>query len=97
LIQGIAWEQDYICRCLGKCLYGEPLDREIGNLMEDSLPGQRWFSYVRYNESYNADAAEKLLKSHPNLAELDAVTAIPILRKLGEAYAANHVQLQHLI
>jgi patatin-like phospholipase/acyl hydrolase len=26
LIQGIAWEQDYMCRCLGECLYGEPLD-----------------------------------------------------------------------
>jgi patatin-like phospholipase/acyl hydrolase len=97
LIQGIAWEQDYICRCLGECIYGEPLDGEIGNLMDAALPGQRWFSYVRYNQSYNAEAAEALLESYPNLAQLDAVTAIPVLRKLGEAYAAEHVELQHLI
>jgi patatin-like phospholipase/acyl hydrolase len=97
LIQGIAWEQDYMCRCLGECLYGEPLDAEIGDLMGGSLPGQRWFSYVRYNQSYNADAAAKLLKSHSNLAELDAVTASPVFRKLGKAYAKEHVQLQHLI
>jgi len=97
LIQGIAWEQDYLCRCLGECLYGEPLDTEIGDMMGVSLPGQRWFSYVRYNQSYNPEAAAALLEDHPNLAQLDAVTAIPILRKLGKAYAEEHVQLQHLI
>lgn len=97
LIQGIAWEQDYVCRCLGECLYGEPLDTEIGDLVGVPLPGQRWFSYVRYNQSYSAEAADALLQAHPNLAQLDAVTAIPILQQLGRAYAAEHVQLQHLV
>jgi hypothetical protein len=97
LIQGIAWEQDYICRCLGECLYGEPLDSEIGDMAGVSLPGKRWFSYVRYNQSYDAAKAEALLRAHPTLAQLDAVTAIPLLREMGRAYAQEHVQLQHLI
>ncbi|MGA1982784.1 MAG: patatin-like phospholipase family protein [Acidobacteriaceae bacterium] len=97
LIQGIAWEQDYVCRCLGKCLYGETLDEEIGTMMDTALPSAPWFSYVRYNESFNAAKAEALLQTHPELAQLDAVTAIPALRERGLAYANEHVQLDHLI
>jgi uncharacterized protein len=97
LIQGMAWEQDYICRCLGECLYGEPLDAEIGDLVGVSLPGERWFSYVRYNRSYDAAQAEALLRTHPTLAQLDAITTIPLLREIGRAYAQEHVLLRHLI
>jgi uncharacterized protein len=97
LIQGIAWEQDYICRCLGRCLCGEDLDEEVGPLLGVTLPGEPWFSYVRYNQSFNAVQAEALLQTHPMLARLDAVTAIPILRELGRAYAQDHVRLQHLV
>jgi uncharacterized protein len=97
LIQGIASEQDYLCRCLGECQYGEPVDSEIKNLIGVALPGQRWFSYVRYNRSYKKDEVEELLRAHPSLARLDAIHAIPILRRLGETYAAQNVRLEHLI
>jgi patatin-like phospholipase/acyl hydrolase len=97
LIQGIAWEQDYLCRCLGECIYGEPLDGEIGDMVGMTLPGPRWFSYVRYNQSYNAKDAEALLSTHPNVSQLDAVDAIPALRQLGRAYAQNHMRLEHLL
>jgi hypothetical protein len=97
LIQGIAWEQDYMCRCLGECLHGEDLDSEIGNMMGAPLPGERWFSYVRYNQSFNAKQAEAVLRVHPNLAQLEAVSAIPVLRDIGRAYAEEHVRLEHLI
>jgi hypothetical protein len=97
LIQGMAWEQDYLCRCLGECLYGEPLDTEIGDMIGVSLPGQRWFSYVRYNRSYDVEEAEVLLRTHPKLSQLDAITSIPLLREMGRAYAQEHVLLQHVI
>jgi len=97
LIQGIAWEQDYLCRCLGECLYGEPLDGEIGDMMGVPLPGERWFSYVRYNRSYDAAKAEALLRDYPTLSQLDAIAAIPQLREMGRAYAEEHVRLEHLI
>ena len=97
LIQGVAWQQDYLCRCLGKCIYGEQLDSEIGDLREGSLPGSPWFSYVRYNQTYKGDELKKILREHPRLAQLEAVQAIPVLNEVGYAYAKQHVKLRHLI
>ena len=100
LIQGIAWEQDYICRCMGECIFGEELDSEIGTLMPTGdcrLPGQAMFGYVRYNQSYGAAAARELLKEHPNLSQLEAVAAIPELRKIGREYAQTNVKIEHLV
>lgn len=97
LIQGIALEQDYLCRCLGQCLHGEELDTEIGNLERLDLPGRSWFSYVRYNESYLGRAADELLRRHPQLAKIDAVQALPLLREIGRTYAREHVRVEHLL
>lgn len=97
LIQGIAVEQDYLCRCLGQCIHGEDLDSEIGNLERTTLPGRSWFSYVRYNKSYMGQAAEEVLQKTPQVAEIDAVRAVPLLREIGRAYAQEHVRIEHLV
>jgi uncharacterized protein len=97
LIQGIALEQDYMCRCLGQCIHGEELDSEIGNLEGVALPGRNWFSYVRYNRSYTAQESQKVLKTCPQLAKIDAVHAVPLLREIGDTYAQEHVRIEHLI
>jgi len=97
LIQGIAWQQDYMCRCLGECIYGDQLDSEIGNMVGVHLPGSRWFSYVRYNESYNATELEKLREGDARRTQLDAVQAVLSLREAGQAYAKHCVKLEHLI
>lgn len=96
LIEGIAQEQDYACRCLGECLYGEPLDSEVGDLIDPLVPGRKWFSYVRYNQSFLGSEAERLLATSAEVASLDGVQAIPRLREIGRAYAAKHVALRHL-
>jgi uncharacterized protein len=96
LIQGAATEQDYLCRCFGECIFGEPIDSEVGPMVGARLPGQRWFSYVRYNRSYGAVEVEDLLQKHPSLARLEAVHAIPLLREIGKQYAGN-VKLSHLV
>jgi uncharacterized protein len=97
LMQGIAWEQDYLCRCMGECLYGEELDAEIGDLAGISLPGRSWFSYVRYNKSFRGEDAEEWLKKDPRLGQLDAIHAIPVLREIGRAYAEETVRISHLL
>ena len=97
LIQGIALEQDYLCRCLGQCIHGEELDSEIGNLEGVALPGRSWFSYVRYNRSYLGQAAEEFLQQNPQLAQVDAIHAVPLLREIGRTYAQEHVRIEHLI
>jgi hypothetical protein len=97
LMQGVALEQDYLCRCLGECIFGEDIDSEIGNLVGMPVPGPRWFSYVRYNRSYLGKEAEKLLSAGSLLGKLDAVSAIPVLRDVGREYAEKNVKLEHLI
>jgi patatin-like phospholipase/acyl hydrolase len=97
LIQGIAWQQDYMCRCLGECIFGDKLDSEIGDLVGAQLPGSRWFSYVRYNKTYDAAALAKLVAIDATLSKLDAVQAIPFLRESGKAYADENVKIEHLI
>lgn len=97
LIQGIALEQDFVCRCIGRCIFGEELDSEIGNLKCPTLTGRDWFSYVRYNRSYSREETADLLRQNPELANIDAVRAVPRLRELGQAYAREHVQIEHLI
>jgi hypothetical protein len=52
LVQGIALERDYVCHCLGECIYREEIDSEIGDLVGMPLPGPKWFSYVRYNRPH---------------------------------------------
>jgi hypothetical protein len=97
LIQGIALEQDFICRCLGQCLFGEDIDSEIGNLVGLPSPEKKWFSYVRYNRSYLGKEAEQILANEAEIAKLDAVQAIPLLRKVGRQYALENTKLEHLI
>jgi patatin-like phospholipase/acyl hydrolase len=97
LIQGIAWQQDYMCRCLGECIFGDKLDSEAGDLVGAQLPGSRWFSYVRYNKTYDASALAKLVAIDATLSKLDAVKAIPFLRESGQAYANENVKIEHLI
>jgi len=97
LLQGAAFEQDFLCRCLGQCIHGEQLDSEIGSLLGAELPQRSWFSYVRYDKSYQGQEAEELLRKSPQVAELDAVRAVPLLREIGHAYAREHVRLDHLL
>jgi patatin-like phospholipase/acyl hydrolase len=40
LLQSMGWQQDYLCRSLGECLYGEMLDGEVGFLV-DALDAER--------------------------------------------------------
>ena len=102
LLQSISWQQDYLCRCLGDCIFGAELDAEAGDL--NALhprcappAGRSWFSYVRYNRTFRQQEMQRILRENPRLARIDAVDAIPHLRAIGQAYAEEHVKLEHLL
>jgi len=97
LIQGITWQQDLVCRILGQCVFGESLDIEIGDLVDAKIPGERLFSYVRYNKSFKREQVVEFLRNRQNLTQIDAISAIPILRKIGQNYADENVKLEHFI
>lgn len=106
LLHSTNWQQDYLCRCLGDCIFaerlqGENLDIEVGNLLVENLVsalrGRSWFSYVRYNRTYKKKEMVQILENNPNLKRLDAIDAIPRLREIGKAYAEENVKIEHLI
>jgi predicted acylesterase/phospholipase RssA len=107
LLQTTGWQQDYLCRCLGECIFaenleGEKLDVEVGNLLAGSLlstlpSGRSWFSYVRYNRTFRKKEMMKILEDNPGLKEIDAIHAIPRLSDIGQDYAEKNVKIEHLV
>ena len=86
-------EQDLLCRIFGDCLAGDPIDREVGDLIGSSGPlpqARKLFTYVRYNAELSTDGLAKLDCSHidpDSVRRLDAVDSIPALREVGRAAA----------
>lgn len=107
LMQSIGWQQDFLCRCLGNCIFaeklaGENLDIEVGNLLAESLAstlpaGRSWFSYVRYNRTFRKKEMIQILEEDPDLKRIDAVDAIPRLSDIGKEYAEENVKIEHLV
>jgi predicted acylesterase/phospholipase RssA len=94
-------EQDMLCRVFGKCLEGDELDREIGDLIDSKGPvSPRLFTYVRYNAELSEDGLNKLGLGHINpedVQKLDSIEHIPELQLVGKAVAEQKVKLDHFI
>jgi patatin-like phospholipase/acyl hydrolase len=101
-------EQDFLCRIFGKTLCGDPLDREIGDLIvaANPLPGGRvpgpvqpkLFTYMRYNAQLTktglaALGVPDIVPEH--VQEMDSVDHIRELQKVGQAVAAQKVKKAH--
>ncbi len=94
-------EQDLLCRIFGDCVAGDPLDRELGNLISSSGPlpqNRKLFTYVRYNVELTRAGLNELgcHKIAPEIVQrLDAVDGIPDLRTVGQAVARLKVDKAH--
>jgi hypothetical protein len=99
VLDAVSAEQDMLCRILGDCVFGDVLDREVGGLEGGaaSLLGldQARFTYARYDQILDMPAT-----SDPNASpldlRLDRVANMPAYQRLGRAYAAANVRLEHL-
>jgi uncharacterized protein len=86
-------EQDLLCRVLGNCLAGDPIDRELGSLMPALGPlgtEQKLFTYVRYNAELTREGLDALgctTIQPEEVQKLDSVDAIPELLAVGTAVA----------
>jgi|FEC22Drversion2_1045045.scaffolds.fasta_scaffold00193_36 uncharacterized protein len=93
-------EQDLLCRVFGKCVAGEPIDREIGDLFGSagplSGPG-KLFSYARYDADLSREGLNRL--GCPDIEpetvqKLDSVDGIDELWhvgvKVGEKVKPEH-------
>lgn len=92
-------EQDLLCRVFGKCLAGDTLDREIGDLKMAKGPvgPNKLFTYVRYNAELSEEGLAKLGLSDiqpEHVQQLDSTAHIKELQELGRA-VAKQVKPEH--
>ncbi len=90
LMAGALYQQDLLCRALGKCLYGDALDREVGNLVGGETPSgaPKQFTYVRYNAELTSRGLEAYGLGdvrQENGQQLDSTTYITDLMRVGRA------------
>jgi patatin-like phospholipase/acyl hydrolase len=92
-------EQDFLCRVFGKSLAGDPLDREVGDMIGVQGPVQRkLFTYLRYNAelTYGGLATLGLSDVEPtNVQRLDSVEFVTDLQRVGKAVAERKVKAEH--
>lgn len=92
-------EQDLLCRVFGRCLAGDELDREVGDLKmaKGPLRTNKLFTYVRYNAELTTEGLTKLgfaqIKPE-HVQQLDSVEYISELQQVGKA-VAKQVKPEH--
>ena len=109
LMGGAAIDQDINCRAVGRCVFGEPIDRELGDMIPrqpDPLTGTlvpletdcgRQFLYARYNPdvSRNGLDALGLNKIDPDHVQaLDQIEYINEMQCVGRKYAETFVDMK---
>jgi hypothetical protein len=106
LMNGAGIEQDINCRVFGRCIHGDLIDSEVGDLIPRDEGGERIpleqklgraFLYARYQPDLTAEGLAKLGLSgiDPEAVQaLDAVDRIGDLRRIGRALAARDVRME---
>jgi len=92
-------EQDFLCRIFGRCLAGELLDREIGDVLGQGIPTvAKLFTYARYNAELSGEglAALGLRNIEPaHVQQMDSVEYITEMQQVGKAIAEQRVRAEH--
>ena len=91
-------EQDFLCRVFGKCLAGDPLDQEIGDLIGKQGPvSPKLFTYLRYNVELTSQGLDALGLADIQPGEvqsIDSIEHIADLQRIGQAAARQKVKIQ---
>ena len=91
-------EQDFLCRVFGKCLAGDPLDCEIGDLIGKQGPVEpKLFTYLRYNAELTFKGLAELGLPHirpEEVQKIDSVENIDDLQRIGRTVAQKKVKIQ---
>lgn len=106
LMSQAAYDQDINCRTIGRCTYGRPLDREVGDLVPRNPDGSlvslekdlgRAFLYARYDAELTTDGLRGLGLAQidpEKVSKLDSIEAMDDLERVGQA-VAQEVKLDH--
>jgi patatin-like phospholipase/acyl hydrolase len=85
-------EQDFLCRVFGKCLIGDAIDGEVGDLLESKGPLEsKLFTYLRYDVELTRKGLDKLDGLEDinvkDVQEMDSVQHMDKLERIGKAIA----------
>ena len=100
LLISAAAQQDLLCRLLGECRFGDPIDLEVGDLLGGGgLLAEPLFGYVRYDRELTRANLDAL--GHPELRPgellaIDSVDQLDALHDVGRSLAEEMVDLAHL-
>ena len=100
LMYAMQVDQDINCRTVGRCTYGEKIDREVGDMVPKlplSTDTGKDFLYVRYNIALTQENLNTLgLKNidAKEVRKMDSVDNIKQLVKIGRVASAQ-VSLEH--
>ncbi|MEQ1910504.1 MAG: patatin-like phospholipase family protein [Vicinamibacterales bacterium] len=99
LMGSVSQQQDMLCRLIGSCQSGAPLDLEVGDLKEPSLFGtsEKKFSYLRYNREFTPAESARLLSATGQKFALDNLGLIPFLKDAGRDYARASVHPEDVL
>jgi hypothetical protein len=94
-------EQDLLCRVFGDCRAGDPIDRELNNLVGSTGPlrlGEKLFTYLRYNAELTREGLDGL--GCPDIEpravqKLDSIDGLPDLQRVGRRVAETKVRKEH--
>lgn len=94
-------QQDMLCRIFGKCLEGDVIDQEVGNMIGLNAPGGKGlFTYMRYNADLSREGLSALGLTQINPADvqkMDSVDKIEELQAVGKAIADKKVKKEHFL
>lgn len=92
-------EQDFLCRTFGKCLAGDLLDREIGDMIGKKGPAQpKLFTYLRYNAELTREGLDALGLPEitpEDVQKLDSTDHIRELQRIGQALLEKKIRPEH--
>jgi patatin-like phospholipase/acyl hydrolase len=92
-------EQDFLCRVFGRCVAGDELDMEVGDMIGKRGPADpKLFTYVRYNAELTRKGLDALGLSDitpKDVQRLDSTKAIVDLQRIGRAVGKKKVSPDH--
>src|SRR5829696_1833596 len=106
LMYGAQVDQDVNCRMVGRCVYGDIIDRELGDLIPRDENGEaiplsqdrgRAFLYARYNADLSGPGLNSMGLGDidpTTVSKLDSVDYIDDLRRIGQR-VGEEVKLEH--
>jgi patatin-like phospholipase/acyl hydrolase len=99
LMAAAQYQQDLLCRMFGKCLAGDALDRELGDLIGAAGPvAPKLFTYLRYDADVSRGGLDALglpQVDSQHVQLMDSTQYIDEIQKVGRAVGEIKVKSAH--